>query len=963
MALLSPGVEISVVDEGFYDSSAPGSIPLIVVATASNKVAPSGTGVASMTTALKAGKIYPATSQRDLVQAYGNPIFYSSGGAALHGHELNEYGLHAAYSFLGLSNQAYILRADIDTAALIPNTTAPTGVPVNGTFWFDVAASSFGLFQSNGNKVPGNAWVAKTVLVASVGDTSQQTVDAVSMLVPKDEFGADGAFAIVVQDTNNYMFEKIAGHWYKIGSTTWKAKHPTVIRGKVSPAAMAAGDTFTITANGKTATVACTVGTGTGVVSDISDAVAAATMSGVTAAVSAGAVVITNATGGSITLNVGAGTPLTALGMTAKTYKGVSVNYTNDASYPAGSTAGDMWVKGTSTNNGADLSLKIFNATTGVWEKVGLAFYPFDSKVTDGTAGKDAAAEAAKQNALGKVYVGYDASNGVVQFRRHNGVRFAALSYEASADVPTTAPVAGTLWYSNDFRCDIMVSNGSNYQGYLNYYPDTNPEGIFVRGSVPTQQSDGTPLVDNDLWVDTTDLENYPRLRRYDASLLRWTLVDLTDQTSPFGVIFADARQDSGVAFDGQVNTDYVYGSELAADMLLSDYVDPDAPDARTVPAGMLLFNTRYSTYNVKKWEPAYFAYGWDSDTDYSLTTYTVGDHGFTFPRLNNTGRWVTVSGNRADGSPLMGRRAQRAMITKAMAEAVLSSDEARSELINFNLVAAPGYPELIDELVTLNTDQKNTAFIIGDTPSRLAPKAAIINNWSSNAYGAASNGEDGLVTADPYLGMYYPWGLSTNVDGSEIMVPPSTMVLRVMAYNDQVAYPWFAPAGFQRGLITNATSVGYLTAENEFQSVILNEGIRDAMYAKAVNPIAYIPNRGLVVFGQKTRSSLSTALDRVNVARLTNYMAVALDGIAKPFLFQQNDQQTRDSFKAALDRFLSGLIGLRAIEDYAVVCDSTNNTRERVNRSELWADIAILPTKSVEFIYIPIRITNDTIV
>ena len=963
MALLSPGVEITIIDESYYDSSTPGSVPLIVVATASNKTAPSGTGTAPMTVADKAGKLFLATSQRELVQAFGNPIFYSSGGSSLHGHELNEYGLHAAYSFLGISNQAYILRADIDTAALIPNSTAPTGVPVHGTYWFDVAATSFGVFQSNGNRVPGKAWVSKEVKVATDEDTTQQTVDTVQIFVPKSSFGVDGDFAIAVQDTNNFVFEKIAGNWYKLGSSNWKSRHPTVVRGKVSPDAMVAGDTFTITANGKTATVTCTVGAGTGVITDIEDAITTAVMSGVTASVSAGAVVITNATGGSITLGLGTGTPLNALGMVAKTYNGVRVNYTNDASYPDNSIVGDMWIKGSSTNKGADFSLKVFNATTGAWEKVAAPFFPFNSTLTDGTAGKDAAAEAAKLNGLGKVYVGYDATNGVIQFRRFNGTRFVALSYEASSSIPVTTPAAGTLWFSNDFRADIMVSNGSNYVGYLNYYPETNPAGIFVQGSVPQTQSDGTPLADNDLWIDTTDLENYPRIRRFDAEAQRWSLIDLTDQTSPFGIIFADVRQDSGVAFEGQEVNGYAYNSEKAEDMLLSDYVDPDAPDARTVPAGMLLFNTRFSTYNVKKWEPNFFGYGgWDDDTDYSMNTYTVGDHGYEFPRLADKGRWVTVSGNRQNGSPLMGRRAQRAMITKAMSEALTASDEARSEIINFNLIAAPGYPELMDEMVSLNTDQKNTAFVVGDTPSRLAPNATEIMNWAGNAYKAASNGEDGLTTSDPYVGVYYPWGLGTNVDGSEVMIPPSTMALRVMAYNDQVAYPWFAPAGFQRGLVNNANSVGYLTAEGEYQTVLLNEGLRDTLYGVNINPIAYIPNRGLVVWGQKTRSSLSTAMDRINVARLCNYMATALDGIAKPFLFQQNDQQTRDAFKASLDRFLAGLVGLRAIEDYAVQCDTDNNTRERINRSELWADIAILPMKSVEFIYIPIRLTNDTI-
>jgi hypothetical protein len=151
MALLSPGVEITITDESFYNSSTPGSIPLIVIATAENKYTPAGTSIAPMTLADKAGKLYQATSQRDLVQAFGNPIFYASGGSPLHGYELNEFGLHAAYSFLGVSNQAFVLRANIDTAALIPNSTAPRGLPVNGTFWFDTAETSFGLFQSNGN--------------------------------------------------------------------------------------------------------------------------------------------------------------------------------------------------------------------------------------------------------------------------------------------------------------------------------------------------------------------------------------------------------------------------------------------------------------------------------------------------------------------------------------------------------------------------------------------------------------------------------------------------------------------------------------------------------------------------------------------------------------------------------------------------------------------------------------------
>ena len=117
------------------------------------------------------------------------------------------------------------------------------------------------------------------------------------------------------------------------------------------------------------------------------------------------------------------------------------------------------------------------------------------------------------------------------------------------------------------------------------------------------------------------------------------------------------------------------------------------------------------------------------------------------------------------------------------------------------------------------------------------------------------------------------------------MVVPPSHIAMRTIAFNDQVAFPWFAPAGFTRGLVDNSTSVGYITPEEEFQAVTLSEGQRDTLYSNKINPIAFIPNRGLVVFGQKTLSPVASALDRINVARLIVYLRYQLDNLAKPFL------------------------------------------------------------------------------
>ncbi len=260
--------------------------------------------------------------------------------------------------------------------------------------------------------------------------------------------------------------------------------------------------------------------------------------------------------------------------------------------------------------------------------------------------------------------------------------------------------------------------------------------------------------------------------------------------------------------------------------------------------------------------------------------------------------------------------------------------------------------------MVTLNTDIKEVAFIVGDTPARLAPTGAAITKFAkAELSGTVGNTENGISTFNANVGVYYPWGISTNVDGTQIMVPPSTMAMRTLAYNDSVAYPWMAPAGFTRGLVTNASSVGYLTEEGEFRPAILNQGQRDTLYLNKINPIAYIPNRGLVVYGQKTRHNLDTSLDRINVARLVNYLRYNLDNISKPFLFEPNDFQTRESVKVLFERYLGDLVGLRGLYDFIVVCDDSNNTPERIDRHELWVDVAIQPVQAIEFIYIPVRI------
>lgn len=961
--LVSPGVDVQIIDESFYGGAGPGTVPLVVIATSSNKASPSGTGIAPYTVPAQAGKLFLATSQRELIQNFGTPTFKTVQGTPIHGHELNEYGLLAAYDFLGISNRCYVVRANIDLSALESSTSAPVGAPANGTYWLDLSQTAFGIFQSNGNPSAGRAWASQPTLYA----TAANVVASGDTDVPSPSFGTDGQFAVVVTMSDNQIFEKISGQWLLVGSAEWKAARPTTIIGRSNPGNIPT--TSTIVINNVTVSVDQIPDgnggyvAGSGSLAETVTAINRALIPNILASISgAGALVIQNTIGGNISLANGIGTALTTYGMDAGLVSGVDVYRTNDAQYPADSVSGSVWVKGTMPNNGASWSVKVYSSTTGSFIKVSSPFYPFNSLLSDGNVSKDQAASSAFGNpASGTVYVGYDAATGAQQLRRFNGVIWTNLIYEAGTIAPTTDPVEGTYWYNSDLRADIMYGNGTQWMGYSRKFPDTDPSGVIISGSAPIQQSDGTSLVDNDLWIDSSDLENYPMIYRYDAGLVRWNLIDKTDQTSPFGIVFADARQNSGTNYTNNSGAgNYSYLSEQTSDMTKSNFVDPDAPDPRTHPDGMLMFNTRFSNYNVKEWMPNYFkAGGYDANTDYSLYTYRIGGGTAVFPPLSNAGRWVTASGNGIDGSPLMGRKAQRAMVVRALEAELESNEDIRSELVFFNLVAAPGYPELLTGMVALNTDQKEVAFVVGDTPIRLTPAATAVSAWAGNTKNAAITGEDGLITSSPYAGIYYPWGLGKDLSGNEVMIPPSAIALCTLAYNDQVAYPWYAPAGFRRGLVSNASSVGYLTSEGEFKPVILNPGQRDVLYTNKINPIAYIPGRGLVIYGQKTLNPVSSALDRINVARLTNYLKYNLDNIVKPFLFEQNDTQSRASAQATVSGFLNGLVGLRALADYAVVCDGSNNTSSRIDANELWIDIAVKPLHAIEFIYIPVRILN----
>jgi len=251
--LSSPGVAVTVIDESFYTPSAPGTTPLLVIASAENKANGANTGTAPGTLAANAGKVYLLTSQKDLSDTFGTPVFKTdANNNPIHAGEQNEYGLQAAYSYLGVSNRAYVVRADIDMAQLDATSAAPAGDPEDGQYWLDTANTNFGIFQWNSaaaTTLGGQTFSNSVPLVITESNKIDVGTDG-----PKSSIGAVGEYALVVGNQEYVLWYKKsltstpAGTWVKVGSTAWTASWPAA-QGTTANPTFLAGDTFVINGN------------------------------------------------------------------------------------------------------------------------------------------------------------------------------------------------------------------------------------------------------------------------------------------------------------------------------------------------------------------------------------------------------------------------------------------------------------------------------------------------------------------------------------------------------------------------------------------------------------------------------------------------------------------------------------------------------------------------------------------
>jgi hypothetical protein len=1109
MSLISPGVQVTVIDESQYLPAATNSVPYILLATAQDKISGTGVNVAPGTLAANAGKLYLITSQRDLAATFGNPFFYkTSDGTPINGYELNEYGLLAAHSVLGISNRAYIQRADIDLAALTASLVRPTGAPDNGTYWFDTASTLWGINQWN--QTTGTFTTVTPIVITDSTDLESG--------IPAPSIGSIGSYAVVATNTNNPVYYKnLENDWVEVGSDAWKMSWPTVQgTNSVIGNALTIGNTITI--NG--VAIVLSGQTLTSLVSQIN----LAAITGVTAAVDSSSRFVlygdsvaeadgSTDDGGIININESSAGLLSTLGIADQTYYTPALQQSPNYTIPRWRTSdtqprpsGSVWSKTTAANQGAFFSIKEYDATLATFVTKSALLYANDqsanaaldptgggrniptgalyvqynsepesygsgynntatfaiferkslgstvitgstttptfvsgntftiqtstansttltSPVTatiNGTTAADfvAAVSAANVDNVSATVTSTGAialvqsQGGVIVLNDVTGTPLAAagittsvegvragidgdlilsnwvaLTYTASAVAPDQDPASGTYWYySATNQVDIMINNGTAFVGYQTVSNDvrgfnlttTNATGPIISPTEPLTQTDGTPLVYGDLWINTTNLEIYPVINRWENidGADQWVTIVNSDQTTENGILFADARW----APNG--TTDPITGNLPTIESLLtSSYLDLDAPDATIYPAGTLLWNTRRNGFNVKTFQANYFnAIDFSVDSYSGNTAYVIGDKvlyngviyvaiaagtgnvptNVAFWSVLETNAWVNASGNRADGSPYMGRLAVRAIVVAALKSAIDSQETLREEQQVFNLIAAPQYPELIPNMVALNNERNNTAFIIGDTPMRLGPQGNDIVDWATDNGGLGIFAGDGLSVLDTYAGVFYPSCQTTDLTGSPVVQPPSHMLLRTIVRNDEIAFPWLAPAGTRRGLVDNAARIGYIDSQTgEFITIATGQGVRDVLYINQINPITFIPGTGITNYGNKTLAATASALDRINVARLVAYIRGRLTEIGKTFVFEPNDQITRNEITNAITGLMQDLVAKRGIYDYLVVCDLSNNTPARIDRNELYVDIAIEPVKAVEFIYIPVRLRN----
>ena len=262
----------------------------------------------------------------------------------------------------------------------------------------------------------------------------------------------------------------------------------------------------------------------------------------------------------------------------------------------------------------------------------------------------------------------------------------------------------------------------------------------------------------------------------------------------------------------------------------------------------------------------------------------------------------------------------------------------ANQDFYDINMIIVPGvnqkdHAAVVNKAITV-CETRGDAIAIVD-PVRYGTTTLSTVTGEANDYNSS------------YAAMYWPWiQIADNQLGKNVWVPPSVVMPGVMAYSDNVAAEWYAPAGLNRGGITAIKAERNLTHTN-----------RDTLYENRINPIATFPGVGVCAWGQKTLQKRASALDRINVRRLLINLKKFIASTSKYLVFEQNTVATRNRFLSAVVPYMEEVQANQGLYAFKVVMDTTNNTPEVIDRNILKGDIFLQPAKAAEFIVIDFNV------
>jgi hypothetical protein len=413
-------------------------------------------------------------------------------------------------------------------------------------------------------------------------------------------------------------------------------------------------------------------------------------------------------------------------------------------------------------------------------------------------------------------------------------------------------------------------------------------------------------------------------------------------ESSDWSYLTKGFHMDSGatvVTISGQ----YISSGTSAFDVGVADFTSE--PTSQTNPYYKL--NARKFTLLAKGGFD-----GWDVYREFrsNQDSFRLGGTGYllgatpspTFPTASGWGQFkqITVGEDSTDW-------ANTDYYAYLMGQKTFENPEA----VNINIFVTPGidytnHSNLVEDAIDMIETDRADSIYICTTPdyNMFVPNTSSFDTDFIYPDEAVDNLEESDIDSN-YTATYYPWILTRDgVNNTQVYIPPTSEVVKNLALTDNVAFPWFATAGYTRGLVNSVKARKKLTQED-----------RDTLYQGRLNPIATFSDVGTVIWGNKTLQLRESALDRINVRRLLLQARKLISAVAVRLLFEQNDDQVRQDFLDAVNPILDSIRRDRGLIDFRVVVE---NTPEDLDNNTLTGKIYLKPTRALEFIDIEFLIT-----